>query len=405
MRPALRPRERGAPAPPRVPTARLSSFYFAYYAALGAFTPYWSLYLAAHGHDAAAISILMSLWYATRIAAPSVWSVLAGRAARPVAWLRIGCASILAGFVPFFLPLGFAGMFAAMCLFCFAWNAVMPQFESITLSHLAGCSERYGGIRVWGSVGFIAVVALFGVLLDHVAATELPWLMLPLYVLLLGTAFANDYAPGAADPERQASGFLRYLRRPEAIAFLGVAFLMQVSFGPYYTFYSLYLDQHGYRASALGAYWAVAVAVEILVFFLAARILARWGATRVLVVALASAAVRWWVTALWPDHAILMGIAQLTHALNFAGFFAACMQWLARLFPGRANGHGQGAFYGLSSGIGGVAGALLAGWIWERHGSSASFLAGGFIALAAALLAWWFLLRRVRPHDPAAARP
>ena len=40
---------------------RLSSFYFAYYAALGAFTPYWGVYLKARGHDAAAISILMSL--------------------------------------------------------------------------------------------------------------------------------------------------------------------------------------------------------------------------------------------------------------------------------------------------------------------------------------------------------
>lgn len=401
MREVLKPEPSIAadPAPQRVPAVRLSSFYFAYYAALGAFTPYWSLYLAARGHDAAAISILMSLWYATRIAAPTAWSLLAGRASRPVAWLRIGCALTLASFLLFFLPLGFAGMFAAMCVFCFAWNAVMPQFESITLSHLAGRSERYGGIRVWGSVGFIAVVALFGMLFDFIAVTELPWLMLPLFVLLLGAAFSNDYALAPVGADQTASGFAKYLKQPEAIAFLGVAFLMQVSFGPYYTFFSLYLDQHGYRASSLGVYWAIAVLVEIVVFFLAARILARWDATRVLILALVSAALRWWVIALWPENVILMGGAQLTHALNFAAFFAACMQLLARLFPGRMNGHGQGAFYGLSSGVGGVVGALLAGWIWERHGSSASFLAAGFIALAAAGIAMRFLLPHVRRRD------
>jgi PPP family 3-phenylpropionic acid transporter len=320
--------------------------------------------------------------------------VLAGRASRPIAWLRIGCALTLASFLLFLLPLGFAGMFVSMCVFCFAWNAVMPQFESITLSHLAGQSERYGGIRVWGSVGFIAVVALFGVLFDFIAITALPWLMLPLFVVLLGASFANEYALAPADADRSSNGFAKYLKQPEAIAFLGVAFLMQVSFGPYYTFFSLYLDQHGYRASSLGAYWAIAVTVEIVVFFLAARILARWDATRVLILALASAALRWWATALWPENAILMGCAQLTHALNFAAFFVACMQLLARLFPGRINGHGQGAFYGLSSGVGGVAGALLAGWIWERHGSHASFAAAGFIALLAAGIAWRFLL----PH-------
>ena len=59
---------------------RLASFYFAYYAALGAFTPYWSLYLQSQGMGIAAISVLMSLWYATRIVSPSLWTTLAARA-------------------------------------------------------------------------------------------------------------------------------------------------------------------------------------------------------------------------------------------------------------------------------------------------------------------------------------
>ena len=58
-------------APAAIPYGRLAGFYFAYYAALGAFTPYWSLYLESLGLQATAISVLMSLWYATRIVAPS----------------------------------------------------------------------------------------------------------------------------------------------------------------------------------------------------------------------------------------------------------------------------------------------------------------------------------------------
>ena len=67
-----------------VPMLRLSGFYFAYYAALGAFTPYWSLYLQSQGMGVAAISVLMSLWYATRIVAPSTWTTLAARSSRPI---------------------------------------------------------------------------------------------------------------------------------------------------------------------------------------------------------------------------------------------------------------------------------------------------------------------------------
>ncbi len=54
-----------------VPVARLSSFYLFYYAALGAFTPYWSLFLTARGMSVTAISVMMGLWYATRVVAPS----------------------------------------------------------------------------------------------------------------------------------------------------------------------------------------------------------------------------------------------------------------------------------------------------------------------------------------------
>ncbi|MEP6881925.1 MAG: MFS transporter, partial [Dokdonella sp.] len=89
---------------PRVPALRLASFYFAYYAALGAFNPYWALYLKERGQDIAAISILMSLWYGTRIFAPSTWSTVAARSANPIRWLRAGSVMTAASFAFFTVP-------------------------------------------------------------------------------------------------------------------------------------------------------------------------------------------------------------------------------------------------------------------------------------------------------------
>jgi len=378
-----------------VPAARLAAFYFAYYAALGAFSPYWSLFLQSRGQDVAAISVLMSLWYGTRIVAPSSWSWLASRSARPVYWLRTGCVLALASFALFLLPLDFGGLFVAMCVFCFVWNAVMPQFEALTLSHLGARSERYGRIRVWGSIGFIAVVGGFGLVFDHVSIAWLPVLMLPLYVALVAGSFANDYAQAPAVPAGEPR-FRSHLVRREVLAFFGIALLAQVSFGPYYTFFSLYLEQHGYRPSALGAYWAIGVAAEIALFFASARMFARWDARRVLLVALASAALRWWLTALLPGNAALMALAQATHALNFAALFAACMKLLADYFPGRMNGHAQGVFYGFSSGIGGVLGAWLAGALWRIDGGRSAFLAAGAIAAFAAIACALELRTRTR---------
>ena len=388
--------ERAAPAAQtaKLPALRLSSFYFAYYAALGAFTPYWSLYLQSRGMDVAAISVLMSLWYATRIVAPSTWTTLAARSPQPIRWLRLGCLLTLLSFAAFLLPLRFAGLFAVMCAFCFFYNAVMPQFEAITLSHLGERSDRYGQIRVWGSIGFIAVVATFGMLLDWFGVHTLPWLMLPLFAGLLASSHSNGYAHAVEEVhDENHVGFRARMRRPQVIAFFAAAFLAQVSFGPYYTFFSIFLQEHGYSASMLGLFWTVGVLAEIGVFFLASRIFRRWDAGKVMVFALSSAALRWWATALFPDSIPLMLLAQLTHALNFGAFFAAVMQLLVRFFPGRMNGHGQGVFYGLSSGVGGVVGALTAGQLW-RFGGEAAFLASGCFALIAAGIAWYWLVKK-----------
>jgi PPP family 3-phenylpropionic acid transporter len=386
-----------------VPALRLSSFYFAYYAVLGGFTPYWSLFLKDRGQSEAAIGVLMSLWYATRIVAPSSWNWLAARSPRPVRWLQIGCIASLISFCAFLLPLQFTGLFAAMCVFCFFHNATMPQFEAITLSHLRGVSERYGAIRLWGSLGFIAIVGLYGFLLDHVAVVWLPLMMLPLLAGTTASAFVNDYGPAqrgalaAAGPDLKAR-----LRRPEILAFFVACLLVQISFGPLYTFFALYLEQHGYKPSVLGLFWVIGVAVEVLVFFLSPRLFLRVPAQTVLLVAIASAALRWIATALFPESVAIMTLAQLTHAINFAAFFAAAMQLMAQYFPGPLAGHGQGVFYGFSSGIGGALGALIAGQAWRFGGGQLAFeLAAGFAAIAA--LITWRWVRPAPPPDQASA--
>ena len=142
-------------------------------------------------------------------------------------------------------------------------------------------------------------------------------------------------------------------------------------------------------------FWTVGVLAEIAVFYMASRIFRRWDAGKVLSFALVTAALRWWATGLFPDSAPLMVLAQLTHAINFGAFFAAAMQLLVRFFPGKLNGHGQGVFYGLSSGVGGVTGALLAGQLW-RYGGETSFLVAGCAALLAAVISWNWLVRTRR---------
>ena len=365
-------------AVPAVPTIRLSSFYFTYYAALGAFTPYWAMHLQSRGMSITAISVMMSLWYATRVVAPTTWATLAASSPRPIRWLRIGSVLTVLSFACFLPQQPEWTLFAAMVAFCFFYNAVMPQFEAITLGHLGAAADRYGTIRVWGSIGFILVTVGFGWLIEHRGAAILPWAMLPLFVLMAVSAFINRDA-GHVGPRGPAGpAFWKIVREPRVAAFLVAAFLEQLSFGPYYTFFSVYMDGLGYATSTLGLMWTVGVVFEVAVFFTIAGVFRRWDASWLLLVSMASAVLRWWATALWPESMPVMLLAQATHALGFAAFFAAAMQLLARHFPGPLNGHAQGLFYGFSSGLGGVLGALVAGQLWPWGDGRLAFLAAGF---------------------------
>ncbi|WP_315389828.1 MFS transporter [uncultured Stenotrophomonas sp.] len=383
-----------------VPAARLSSYYLFYYAALGAFTPYWSLFLTARGMSVTAISVMMGIWYATRIVAPTTWTSIAAASRDPIRWLRIGSVLTLLTFCAFLLPLPQPWMYPAMVVFCFFYNAVMPQFESITLTHLGNDSHRYGLIRVWGSLGFIAVVMGFGWFLEGRSAGVLPWLMLPLFALLVASSFANRYARDFHRADGDASGFWQIVRKPQVLAFFLAAFMEQLSFGPYYTFFSVYMDHHGYATSTLGLLWTIGVVFEVAVFFTIGRFFRRYDASWMLLIALLSSTVRWTVTALFPQHLGVMLVAQTAHALGFAAFFAAAMQMLATYFPGRLNGHGQGLLYGFSSGVGGVLGALIAGQLWVIDNGRTAFLAGAGFAAAGALLCFFAislpLLRQAR---------
>ena len=52
---------------------RFSIFYFSYYAALGAFTPYIGRWVDSLGHGGYVVGGMLGLWYGSRIVAPPMW--------------------------------------------------------------------------------------------------------------------------------------------------------------------------------------------------------------------------------------------------------------------------------------------------------------------------------------------
>ena len=370
---------------------RLSGFYLFYFAALGALLPYWGLYLKSLGFSAGEIGELIAILMATKIVAPNVWGWVADHSGRRMAVVRVASLLAVICFCGVFLGRGYWWMAAVMILFSFFWNAALPQFEAVTLSQLGAQPHRYSSIRLWGSIGFILAVAALGPLLGRYDAGLLPYVLVALYAAIwISTLLVPEQA--APPPVRHERMQLwAVLRRPEVATLLLVCFLMQASHGPYYSFYSIYLEDHGYPRWLIGQLWALGVVAEVGVFLLMHRWLPRFGARRLLLVSLALTTLRWLLIGGFVDSLPVLVFAQTLHAASFGIYHAVAITLIHKFFTGRHQGRGQALYSSLSFGAGGAAGSLYAGYLWEATGGGA---AAAFAVAAAASAAAFLVARR-----------
>lgn len=348
-----------------LPYWRLSGFYFFYFALLGAWLPFWPLYLQDIGYDAAAIGYLAGIMMATKIVAPNLLGWLADRRGQRMAVVRTGSLVALLIFAALFIDShNFWWMAVVIAGYSFFWNAVLAQFEVATLSHLGERYQRYSQIRVWGSIGFIIAVVLLGFFFDNYAIAWLPWfILLLLAAIWLSSLLVSDHKrlPGEIN---QRQSLTKVLRQPRVLVFLFSCFLLQVSHGPYYTFFSVYLEDYGYSRTVTGLLWSLGVLAEVLVFIFMHRLLDRFSLKQIMLASLILSVIRWLLIAYYADNLAILMLAQCLHAATFGSYHAYAVEMVRRLFGGGLEGQGMALYSGLSFGAGGAVGAISTGWIW-----------------------------------------
>jgi len=373
-----------------LPYWRLSGFYFVYFAFVGAFVPYWSLYLKSLEFNAFQIGVLMSLLQVTRIFAPNLWGWLADRSGRRMRVVQWAAALSLLSYLGVFADSSFTWLFLVMTAMSFFWSASLPLVEAITLGHLGDNTDHYGRIRLWGSIGFIVAVVGLGYVLDYASVRVLLWIVLGLKV---GVLLFSRHIPEPFVAPHPADGVEVWdiIRRPEVVALLAACFLMAAAHGVYYTFYSIYLVEHGYSKGAIGWLWAIGVVCEVLVFLAMPKLAARFGLRRILLASFLLASARFLLIGYGVQIFALLLLAQTLHAATFGSFHAAAVAIIHRYFRGKHQAKGQAIYTSMSFGLGGTIGGLWSGLLWEPVGAAITF---GISALAALLgfgLLFWKL--------------
>ncbi len=333
---------------------RLSAFYLFYFAAVGVYVIFFPKALQMAGYDSWQIGLLLSASPLMRFLAPFLFL----RHLKLDERTFLGALLLMSGAVALFLPAlsHFYALLGVNLLFGAVMSVTLPFVETQALEELS--KSRYGKARLFGSVGFIAIALWLGrVLVSPYDAVY----------YLIGTIWATSLFGAAIVIGHRNATSQKASDTHESFDILGhwplwiAFFLMQVSFGGFYNFFTIYETAHGVSLETTSWLWSFGVVCEIVMFYFQGPLLHK-NLLTILKITIFATAVRWMLLWAFPDHLTIVFAAQSLHALSFALYHTTAITLLHTLYHRKALV--QQFFLGISYGLGGFVGAVLAGRLY-----------------------------------------
>jgi PPP family 3-phenylpropionic acid transporter len=376
--------------------AAVACQYFLYFGVMGIYLPYFNLYCYHLGFSGFDIGVLSALRSVAMVVFPMAWGALADRTRgrRPIyIFCNIASSAIWALFLT---TETFGPRAVIIFLYGIFYAPIISFLEAVSMETLGRAKQSYGRIRLWGSISFIAMVLAFGVLIgvfsERVIIMAI-WIG-SILLAMISVTVPRDRPGGAPLSVHGAKALLR--RRPAV--FLACAFLMLVSHGAYYGFFSIHLATLGYTGTFIGATWALASAAEIFAMLYSETIFKRFALERVLLASFAAAVLRWWVLGASASAAVIL-LSQVLHAMTYGTFHMASILYMDRLTPAGAKNLGQAMNNALTYGLGLMAGFFINGYLYGVTSSFGLFQVSSLIALAGGLLFAAFQVRGRQPGE------
>lgn len=379
-----------------LPFAALSASYFAH---IGFFNPYLPLWLKDMGYGIFAIGVFTSIQAATRLFAPYGWGWLSDHTGERVKLLRYGATVALICSLGLWFDFGYEYGYlwlGVVFLIMFTHTSAMMPMSEAAMAHLVSQdgsfdAKRYGRVRLFGSLGFLATVLAAGAWFEKFGMSHFPaWTMLTLLAVTVSVWLLPNLKESVSLDEEKVSVLPILKQAPVRWFFAGLFFHVLSHIG-IYVFFSLYLDALGYSKTTIGILWAVSVVVEIFWFYNQSRWLPKLSLPAWMMVCAAIMALRMGITASSASVLVLLVFAQTLHAFTFATHHTVCIAMLSQHFPGRLRGRGQALYTVIGYGFPGVLGGLAGGLISTKYSLASVFyasIATSLIALFCAYKVW-----------------
>lgn len=351
--------------------SRLRLFYFAYYGAVGANLPYFAPYLRGLGFTGEQIGSVQMIGPLLAAPVALAWGAVADRLRAPGRALALAASWSLAAaaFLPWArTPLALGAVVLAQSL---AERAVVPLADAVTLEWVRrGAGAVYTRIRLFGSLGFIALAQGLGLLLalrgDRPGDRLVP-VAVALCVAGYALAARRLDVPGSTGPRPRARDALALLADRRLLALLLACAVHWGACAPFHLLFGVFVRDHRLPSSITGLAMAAGVGAEVLALLAYPKVARRFGARALFAFAFAGTALRWALLARVQGATALV-LLQLLHALTFGIFWGASMQAMAALVPAPLRATGQALYAAVVFGAGNALGYQLAGWGYDRFG-------------------------------------
>ena len=347
---------------------RLPLAYIVYFGAVGAAFPYLPVFYHDLGLNFDAIGLIASLQAATQLIAAPLWGGLADRF--PHSRLTLPAAALFAAVGAAVLRVAtevigpvLGSTIGGVLLFA-GLAGIGPVLDARTIELLGADRHRYGQVRSWGSAAFVVVATIVGVVLDRAGPRSIFAIYLP---ALLLTALVTAFLPrrGTSRSASILRGARTALAAPGMALFLAGVFLVWTALSALNAFYSIQIVALGGGATLVGVAWAVGATVEVPIMYGFARLGARFGTQRLLILGATTFSLRALLAALALDPGALVAVSVL-EGFSFSLFFTGGVTYVASLAPSNLAGTAQGLFAsvsGMATIVGSIAGGLIAGWL------------------------------------------
>ena len=349
---------------------RLSIMMFCQYFVHGATIPIFSLYLTGYlNFSGIQTGTILSMSAVAAFVSPLAGAFVADR--RISAPRLYGLCHILGGVI--MGVLSFQHRFEPFLLLYLTYMIVFGPTNAlsnaVTFHHLPNSKQSFGGIRVWGTVGWIAVAWVFSFLWLRsggvVVTSRLPDALKLSAISSILLGFYGFTIPMVKIEYKEKIRVFpieafRVMIKREVLLLSAVSFLVSFIDRYYYFGTAPFLRQIGFHEADIMPAMSLGQVPEVFAMVLLGFFIARLGSKRVLAIGVLMEVVRFAAFAVGaPVLLVLTGLS--VHGIAYAFFFTTAFIYLDRHCDSASRSGVHQLFAIITSGFGSFLGSLVAG--------------------------------------------